>query len=979
MSIDTEKLTTSLKTIAGITYTYKPENPERLQEASDILADLAIDESSGLFTLFSSTQMMTKNYIDKMISGLQDDIEPVNDGIILLRAIVRSLVNDSTFVFEDKDIHAVIENLEAIKSESQEETPPEIDMDQLSSDIDSLYKLTLTLSPLNKQPLDKMNKLVNSMGLHETSQYFTMFSSVLEMASSYLNKIVDYSEEETEPLKDAILLLRAVARSEKNDSDFPFENKDILSVVENLGDTSTIPLNLIDSPAIDYDELLSSCDEITKMVSTIQPDDIPALGKVLNRLEIIEDSLYDDSAKELQDVCKAIQLYIEKLILGDKTETDVLIDCFHLMKSYIKALSKGEDFPFDFNEIMTRLHCAEADQETPDKEMSAIEALIPANVVSSPITDLDEEDMEVLEDFLIESRDNLDSIEINLIDLEQSPGDTEIINAIFRPFHTIKGVSGFLDLRKINALSHSTENLLDSAREGYFIIDNEITDLILKSVDVLKRLLGRVEKGLQNEKTADDDDISINELIDKIENTNRSGSAEINTEKPMGEILIEKGFIKKEDLSDALLTQAKNPDKKLGEILVENQVVETKEVISALRDQKRVRKQSTPQVKVDTGKLDNLVDLTGELVIAQSMLKQNSIDSGGAEQIISQNLNHLGQIVSNIQKIAMSMRMVPISATFQKMVRLVRDLSRSCDKDVHLEMIGEETEIDRNVVEALYEPMVHMIRNSIDHGLETKQGRTDAGKAAKGNITLHAYHKGGNIIIEISDDGRGLNRFNILDKALHSGIITGEEDLSDEQIYKLIMAPGFSTAAEVTDISGRGVGMDVVKKAIEDLNGRIDIQSDEGKGSTFTISLPLTLAIIEGMLVRIGDERFIIPTMTIIESFRPLKDDYYTVEGKSEMLMFRKSLVPLIRLNRICKVEMDNETVWESIVIVVENKNDQRGILIDELLGKEEFVIKSLGESLKGINGLAGGAILGNGRVGLIIDINGIFKVADTG
>jgi two-component system chemotaxis sensor kinase CheA len=231
-------------------------------------------------------------------------------------------------------------------------------------------------------------------------------------------------------------------------------------------------------------------------------------------------------------------------------------------------------------------------------------------------------------------------------------------------------------------------------------------------------------------------------------------------------------------------------------------------------------------------------------------------------------------------------------------------------------------------------------------------------------------------VIEISDDGRGLNRLKILEKAISVGLIDQSADLTDSEIFQLIMSPGFSTASTITDISGRGVGMDVVKKAIENLNGHLDIRSTEGKGSTFVITLPLTLAIIEGMLIRVGHERFIVPTMAILESFRPKKEDYFTVEGKGEMLMFRKSLIPLIRLNRICNVEMDNREVWNNIAIVVENNKAQRGILIDELLGKEEFVIKSLGESLKGIKGLAGGAILGDGKVGLILDIAGLFDVA---
>ncbi len=290
-------------------------------------------------------------------------------------------------------------------------------------------------------------------------------------------------------------------------------------------------------------------------------------------------------------------------------------------------------------------------------------------------------------------------------------------------------------------------------------------------------------------------------------------------------------------------------------------------------------------------------------------------------------------------------------------------------------MSGEDTEIDRNVVDELYEPMVHMIRNSCDHGIETPDQREAAGKPRKGEIFLHAYHQGGNIIVEISDDGRGLDRDRIIEKAKANNLISDETKLTEAEIYNLIFQPGFSTAKEVTDISGRGVGMDVVKKAIEKLRGRVEINSRPGKGSTFNISLPLTLAIIEGMLVRVGTERYVIPALAILESFRPTKEQYSTVEGKGEMILSRGRLLPLVRLNRIFEIESDSHQPWEGLVVTVEHENHQMGLLLDELLGKEEVVIKSLGEALKNTVGIAGGAIMGDGRVGLILDMAGIWSI----
>jgi two-component system chemotaxis sensor kinase CheA len=358
------------------------------------------------------------------------------------------------------------------------------------------------------------------------------------------------------------------------------------------------------------------------------------------------------------------------------------------------------------------------------------------------------------------------------------------------------------------------------------------------------------------------------------------------------------------------------------------------------------------------------------------MLRQNPYITSSNDQKLYHNLGQLNQITSGLQRIAMSMRMVPIKSTFQKMVRLVRDLAKNAGKEVALEMSGEDTEIDRNVVDELYEPMVHMIRNAVDHGMESPDEREAAGKERRGSVLLRAFHRGGNIVIEIEDDGRGLNREAILEKALSRELIPEDHKLTDAEICNLIFHPGFSTAEKVTDVSGRGVGMDVVKKAIEKLRGRVEINTRPGLGSTFVINLPLTLAIIEGMLVRVGKERYIIPALAILESFRPSRDQYSTVEGKGEMIRTRGSLVPLVRLHRIFGVESDFEQPWEGLVVAVEHEDKKMCLLLDELLGKEEVVIKSLGGGLRNIKGIAGGAILGDGRVGLILDMSGIHDVA---
>ncbi|MCA1905512.1 MAG: chemotaxis protein CheA [Desulfarculus sp.] len=386
------------------------------------------------------------------------------------------------------------------------------------------------------------------------------------------------------------------------------------------------------------------------------------------------------------------------------------------------------------------------------------------------------------------------------------------------------------------------------------------------------------------------------------------------------------------------------------------------------------RQVQAQEVKIDTVKLDNLLDMVGELVIAQSMVAANPKVQAINDRKLAADLSQLARITTELQKSTMAMRMVPIKQTFQKMVRVVRDTAKKQGKAVRLLLEGETTEIDRNMVEKFYEPLVHMVRNSVDHGIESVEERLAAGKPEEGTVTLAAYHKGGNVCIEIRDDGKGLNRQKIVAKAIERGLISGDEGLSDEEAFHLIFEPGFSTAEVITDISGRGVGMDVVKRTMEELRGKIEIRSLEGQGTTFTIALPLTLAIIDGMVVEAAGERFILPTVAVVESLRPRREEYSTVQGRGEMIMIRGNLLPLIRLHEVVNDGHERPEPWDTLVVVVEHHGQRRCLLVDRLIGRQEVVIKSLGESLKDVKVVAGGAIMGDGRVGLILDVEGVFK-----
>ncbi|MEJ2155656.1 MAG: chemotaxis protein CheA [Desulfobacteraceae bacterium] len=730
------------------------------------------------------------------------------------------------------------------------------------------------------------------------------------------------------------------------------------------------------------EKIHSQIEAIALALVTMEGEDIPALGEMLNHLGEIEACSQTLDATTFTALTRALSAYLERVILRETADMAPFAAGIEHLQGFCRSLKNGVAYPSNLTDLFSALGAQPAPPTSADTGSGATEAdaaVTPESVpddlkhFDAPSPELSEEDLEIFSGFVVESLEGLESIEVSLIDLEQNPEDNESINTIFRSFHTIKGVSGFLGLERINKLAHRAENLLDKIRSNEINVDAEVTDVILDSVDLLKKMVEGVQNGMESGSALDNeiDIVPVVMRIEEIQAVARRGA------KPIGEILVDQGSVSPRALEAAVALQKEAPGRKIGEILVEEGVVDTRQVAGALREQKRsgLRKREL-QVKVDTAKLDNLVDLAGELVIAQAMLRQHPYLIAAGDQSLAHTLGQLNQITSSLQTMAMTLRMVPIRSTFQKMVRLVRDLARSSGKQVHLRMQGEETEIDRNVVDALYEPMVHMIRNSVDHGLELPQEREDAGKGAEGMIRLKAYHRGGNIVVEISDDGRGLDKARILEKASANGLITDDKKLSEDEIHQLIFHPGFSTAREISDISGRGVGMDVVKKSIEKLRGRIDIQTCAGNGATFVISLPLTLAIIEGMVVRVGDERYVLPALSIIEAFRPTRGQYSTVEGKGEMILSRGRLVPLIRLGKIFDCRSDIETPWDALVVIVEYDGKRMGLLLDELMGKEEVVIKSMGEMLKEVDGIAGGAIMGDGRVGLILDMAGIWHLA---
>ncbi len=690
------------------------------------------------------------------------------------------------------------------------------------------------------------------------------------------------------------------------------------------------------------------------------PDDLAGLGECINLIEKLE----IEAAPLPQPAANTINRLKELFRLVILDECPDLEKSWNEIQRLIGSLGfqlDGEPVPSD---LALSLEEATVSHETAEAGSVTGEEESPSEL----------QDPELLKDFIEEAKEHLASIELNMIALEANPGDTGVINDIFRPFHSIKGVAGFLNLKQIHELSHEVENYLDQARSGKLRISNTAIDVVLAAVDVLKSLLLDLEGPVGSAPRTPSSQIKM--LLERVKRIQQGEpdiqAADAPVDK-LGEILVERGVIEPEVVEE-VAEQSRGSGSKLGEQLIKEGLVEPRDVGKALREQRQM-KENSAVVRIDTQKLDNLVDMVGELVIAQSMVLNNPSIEMIKEQKLQKDSAQLRRITSELQRISMSMRMVPIKSTFQKMIRLVRDLSKKSGKEVSLDMKGEETEIDRNMVEEIYEPLVHMIRNALDHGIEMPEERIHAGKGPRGTITLTAQQKGGNIVIEIQDDGRGLDAAKIRAKALKVGLISAADSLEEGALFELIFQPGFSTKEVVTEVSGRGVGMDVVKKSIDRLRGKIDIASAPGKGSSFQFKLPLTMAIIDGMVVRIGNERYIVPTVAMNESLRPPQESYLTVKGRGEVINVRNHLMPLVRLHEVFGVEPRHLNPWDALVLVVSENNRSYCLLADEIIGRQEVVIKSLGESLRHVLGVSGGAILGDGKVALIVDVKGVVSM----
>ena len=693
------------------------------------------------------------------------------------------------------------------------------------------------------------------------------------------------------------------------------------------------------------------------------------------------------------------------------------------------------------------------------------------------------ERLEMINDFVTESREMLDNIEPQIIQMEKDALDSdgmnhEIVNSLFCLFHSIKGMSSFLDLQLVMKVTHEAETLLDIYRKGQLTLESEHIDILNQTCDFIRCLLDSIEQNLNDVGFEEQAEVIVGEIrhiSDRFRMSSPAGNisqdqelqlkispemvkrfaeealetfAEAETallaleHQPGNDGLIEQafralhsfkgnagffGYLDFEQVShkaENVLNEIRDgSDRATAETVsvlltvidalreglqrldaAEDVALPGKVMLIEKLDGVNIKKESVlPQnqdhdsgnvlkeevvkkplsgtqqaVRVDIEKLDSLLDLVGELVIAEAMVSHNPDLQGLQLDRFDKAVLQLSKITRDIQDVTMSLRMIPLAGTFNKMVRLVRDLALKENKKVNLQIIGEETEVDKTIIEQISDPLVHLIRNAIDHGLETPEERQQAGKPGTGQLTIEAKHSTGEVWIIIRDDGRGLNREKILQKALERGLIRdGTREIKDEEVWKLILEPGLSTAAQITSISGRGVGMDVVRRNIENLRGRIEIKSRAGEGTLFAVRIPLTLAIIDGMVVRVGNNRYTIPIISIKESFQPKSSQITCTPDGLEVVKIRNEIFPVLRLHELYRVQSDYHALTAGILILVESEERKCCLFVDDLIGQQQIVIKGLSNILGKIRGVSGCAILGDGEVSMILDVANLINSAE--
>ena len=616
------------------------------------------------------------------------------------------------------------------------------------------------------------------------------------------------------------------------------------------------------------------------------------------------------------------------------------------------------------------------------------------------MSDEADEMKEILNDFLTESTEMIDVLDQRFLALEADPNNADLLNEIFRAMHSMKGGAGFLGFTHLVDVTHRGESILNKMRQGEMAVVPAIINVILEAVDVVKALMHDIRA------TGTDNNVPTEAMAKKLDDVlagNVAGvavapspsaaapapapaAAPVSPPPTIGEILVQEGLASKEQVFDALTQQQKQsePKQPLGELLIQAKVISERALDQALHKQDKPGKSAEEDqtIRVETRRLDSVMNLVGELVLGRNRLIKiggaldESHESDPQVRALGETLTQLNLVTTDLQLAVMKTRMLPIKKVLAKLPRLVRDLSQKLGKQVRLETHGEETELDKSVADEIGDPLVHLVRNAIDHGIEMPTERHEKNKPVEGLLRIAASQEGNSIVIRIQDDGKGIPIDKVKAKALAKGLVSEAElsAMEPREVVNLIFLPGFSTAENVTDVSGRGVGMDVVRTNIRKMNGTVEIESEQGKGSLITIKLPLTIAIIQALMVEVERATFAIPLSSVIEAVRITKSDIKTINGR-EVLHLRDRVLPLLRLAQEFDIPVDPDR--ERFNVVVTALGDRRiGVVVDELRSQEEVVIKSIWEYLDSIKGISGATITGDGKVVLILDISELVENA---
>jgi two-component system chemotaxis sensor kinase CheA len=681
---------------------------------------------------------------------------------------------------------------------------------------------------------------------------------------------------------------------------------------------------------------------------------------------------------EVSDTLMMIMNHLQDNFSEDNFPADTDLLCSQI-KGFISEADSGEKKKKDEKPVTDKdvesakevIEEAKNEQEKSEKSEKKLEEMTDQEIFEALITP------EMEKQFVVDSSELLDSLEQDLLNLEKDPVNMELIENAFRTLHSLKGNAGFFNYTDINQICHKAETFLDKARTGKAVPGSSQISLILQVIDFIKIAIDNLDSG----KTP-----VIMGKIGLIDLMNDSFGleeiqevAKVEPEKPKK---TKNEIPKKKEVQDK--AEKIEPEEIKESVEKDKQITKKTKKEPQPKNNKPVEKSSgsgsvSEVIRVDVNKLNTLMDLVGEIVISESMVSHNPDLKGMELESFDKSISYLQKNVRELQELSTSMRMIPLNGVFGKMKRLIRDLSSKNNKKIDLDISGGDTEVDRSVLEHISDPLVHILRNSADHGVESSEKRKAAGKSEIGRIDLSARQVGGEIWVMVKDDGAGLNREKLLSKALEKGVIQESEmDMPDEKVWGLIFAPGFSTADKVSDISGRGVGMDVVLKNVEKIRGKVEVTSNEGIGTTINLRIPLTTAIVDGMIMRVEDSIYAIPTLDIKESLQVGENNVVDLIDGQEVIKVREKLIPVLRLHELHNLSFKQKHLNEGIVVITEKSGGGIGFLVDEILGQQQLVIKALPSYLGSVQGVSGCAILGTGEICLILELSNLIKMVES-